>query len=65
MRQRRKERSVDARDWWKQERERVLAKEWHQDVNNMHADCLKYEKYRNQFMGMWQLPEDYSIEEEL
>ncbi len=65
MRQRRKERSVDARDWWKQERERVMAKEWHQDVNNMHADCLKYEKYRNQFMGMWQLPEDYGIEEEL
>jgi N-methylhydantoinase B/oxoprolinase/acetone carboxylase alpha subunit len=65
MRQRRKERSVDAQDWWKQERKRVLAKEWHQDVNNMYADCLKYDKFRNQFVGMWQLPEDYSIEEVL
>ena len=30
MRQRRKERSVDASEWWKQERERVMSKKWHQ-----------------------------------
>jgi N-methylhydantoinase B/acetone carboxylase alpha subunit len=61
MRNRRKERSVDAQDWWRQEREKVLRKEFSEDVYNMYADCLKYEKFRRQFMGMWQLPEDYKL----
>jgi N-methylhydantoinase B/oxoprolinase/acetone carboxylase alpha subunit len=61
MRNRRKERSVDAREWWRNEREQVLRKEFSEDVYNMYADCLKYEKFRRQFMGMWQLPEDYKL----
>ena len=61
MRNRRKERSVDARDWWRQEREQVLRKGWTEDVYNMFADNLKYDKFRRQFMGMWQLPEDYRL----
>jgi len=61
MRNRRKEKSVDARDWWEKERERVLRKEWCEDVYNMYADVLKYDKFRRQFMGMWQLPEDYGL----
>jgi N-methylhydantoinase B/acetone carboxylase alpha subunit len=61
MRLRRKERSVDARDWWRKEREQVLRKEFSEDVYNMYADILKYEKFRRQFMGMWQLPEDYRL----
>ena len=61
MRDRRKERSVDAREWWRQEREQVLGKEFSEDVYNMYADCLQYEKFRRQFMGMWQLPEDYKL----
>jgi len=27
----------------------------------MYADCLKYPKFRREFMGMWQLPEDYRL----
>jgi len=61
MRNRRKERSVDAREWWRNEREEVLRKEFSEDVHNMYADCLKYEKFRRQFTGMWQLPEDYKL----
>ena len=61
LRNRRKERSVDARDWWSKEREQVLRKEFSEDVYNMYADILNYEKFRRAFMGMWQLPEDYSL----
>jgi len=61
MRVRRKDRSVDAKDWWKSEREHVLSKEFSADVYNMYADILKYEKFRHEFIGMWQLPEDYIL----
>ncbi len=61
MRLRRKERSIDAKDWWKKEREQVLRKDFSEDVYNMYADCLKYPKFRREFMGMWQLPEDYRL----
>jgi len=61
MRERRKERSVDAKEWWMQERKRVLEGGWHDDIRNMFSDCFKYKKFRDQFIGMWQLPEDYNI----
>ena len=38
MRQKRKERSVDAKEWWKKEREQVIRKEFQEDVRNMYAD---------------------------
>ncbi|MBM3133189.1 MAG: hypothetical protein FJZ95_09205, partial [Chloroflexi bacterium] len=61
LRNRRKERSVDARDWWNQERRRVREKEWHADVGAMYADCCKYPKFRKQFYGMWHLPEEHKV----
>jgi len=61
MRKRRKERSVNARKWWEEEREMVLKKEFPEDVYNMYADCLKYGKFRGEFKGIWQLPEDYQL----
>jgi len=61
MRNRRKERSVYARDWWGTEREQVLSKRLSEDVCNMYADCLKYERFRREFTEMWQLPEGYSL----
>ncbi|NQT47736.1 MAG: hypothetical protein HQ578_02035, partial [Chloroflexi bacterium] len=61
MRNERKEKSLDVNEWWKQERERVLRKEFSEDVAGMYADCLKWNKFRTQFMGMWQLPEDYGL----
>jgi acetone carboxylase, alpha subunit len=61
MRKVRKEKSLDAKDWWKQEREKVLAKEFNPEVRSMYADCLKWPKFRKQFLAMWQLPEDYKL----
>jgi len=61
LRNRRREKSLDAKDWWRQERQTVLKKEWSEDVYSMFADCLKWEKFRHQFMGMWQLPQDYQL----
>jgi hypothetical protein len=61
MRRRRRDRSVDAKDWWREERQQVMRKELPEDVYNMYADCLKYGKFRREFMGMWQLPEDYNL----
>jgi len=61
MRQRRKESSVDAKEWWKTEREQVVKKGFSVDVYNMYADCLKYDKFRRDFSGMWQLPQDYKL----
>jgi N-methylhydantoinase B/acetone carboxylase alpha subunit len=61
MRQRRKARSVDAKEWWKKEREQVLKREFSEEVYNMYADILKYDKFRREFSGMWQLPQDYRL----
>jgi len=57
----RKEKSVNASDWWKEERQHVLSKGWCEEARNMFADGMKYDKFRNQFVGMWQLPEDYGL----
>ncbi|MDD5093120.1 MAG: hydantoinase B/oxoprolinase family protein [Dehalococcoidia bacterium] len=61
MRSRRKERSVLVKDWWHQEREKVLNKELPELVRNMYGDCLKYGKFRREFTQMWHLPEEYQI----
>ncbi|MFC2000609.1 hydantoinase B/oxoprolinase family protein [Chloroflexota bacterium] len=61
MHNRRKLSSVDARDWWANEREQVLRKGFCEDVYNMYADCLNYEKFRREFVGMWLLPQDFSL----
>lgn len=57
----RKEKSLDAREWWKQEREKVLARKFTEPTQSMYADCLKWPKFRKEFLGMWQLPEDYTV----
>jgi len=61
MRNRRKERSVPAKDWLARERGKVLKKEFGEEVRGMYADCLKYDKFKHQFTDMWQLPEDYRL----
>jgi acetone carboxylase alpha subunit len=61
LRLKRKERAVAAKEWWKKEREQVLKKDFSEDVYNMYADSLKYEKFHREFTGMWQLPEDYHL----
>jgi len=53
--------SVVARDWWSGEREQILRKEFAEDVSNMYADILTYGKFRHEFMGIWQLPDNYHL----
>ena len=59
IRKEREDKSLDAMLWWKGERGHVLNRDFTEDVRNMYADVLNYDKFRRQFMGMWQLPEDY------
>lgn len=61
MRLKRKERAVDAKEWWKKEREQVLKRDFSEDVYSMYADSLKYERFHREFTGVWQLPEDYCL----
>jgi len=59
IRDRRQERSLEGKDWWKQERAKVHGKDFRDEVNLMYADSCKYEKFRDKFTGFWHLPEDY------
>jgi N-methylhydantoinase B/oxoprolinase/acetone carboxylase alpha subunit len=61
MRRRRKERAVSGKEWWAQQRQRVMNKEFSEPVYNLYSDVLKYEKFRSKFMSTWQLPEDYKL----
>jgi len=61
MRNRRKGRSIDAKEWWKQERQVVIDKKWHEDMYAMYADNCKYEKFSKQIYKMWQFPDEYSF----
>ena len=61
MRRKRKERAISAKEWWAEQRQRVLNNDFSQPVCNLYGDVLKYEKFRRQFIGTWQLPEDYAL----
>jgi hypothetical protein len=61
MRRGRKERAVSGKEWWAQQRQRVMNKEFSKPVYNLYSDVLKYEKFRSKFMSTWQLPEDYKL----
>jgi len=57
----RKENSVNTKDWWQQERKKVLDKNFHELTYEMYKDCMNYPKFANQMKGIWQLPEDYTL----
>ena len=61
IRRKRKERALSGRDWWAQQRQRVLNKEFSQPVHDLYSDILKYDKFRRQFTSTWQLPQDYGL----
>jgi len=62
MRNTRKEKSIDASEWWQKERDRVVRQDFSNDVYNMYADIMKYDKFRREFTGVWQLPAEYAFE---
>ena len=61
MLNRRRERAVPAKDWWRRERQQVLGKELSEDVHSMYTDCLRYDKFSHAFKRMWHLPDDYAL----
>ena len=62
IRKKRKSRAVSAKEFWKRERSKVMAKQFsHMDISNMYKDTLQYPKWHKEFYGFWQLSEDYKI----
>jgi N-methylhydantoinase B/oxoprolinase/acetone carboxylase alpha subunit len=61
MRERRREKAKPFREWWRQERERVLNKEFREEVCYIYQDILQNEKSGPQFRGFWQVGEDYQL----
>jgi len=63
MKVQRKAESVDAREWWKDERRLLKENKMHLDVNNMYADLLKYPGFAGRFKAFWQLDEGYALQQ--
>ncbi len=63
MRQARKERSVPFKEWWAQERERVIAKEnMNVAVQDMWRSSMELSpEYGAELRAFWQLPEDFTF----
>lgn len=62
IRKRRREKAVPFREWWKNERELILKKEFKSPIHiDFHRDLLKWGKSRADFIGTWQLGDDYQL----
>lgn len=57
----RKKLAIPARDWWLQERARVLKRDMVEEIRDMHQGCLTFDKYRKEFTSFWQLGEDFKL----
>jgi hypothetical protein len=42
--------------WWRHERQRVLARDFAPEVNEMYEQSLSFAKFRREFDGFWQVP---------
>jgi acetone carboxylase, alpha subunit len=63
FRKQRLERGRPTREWWAQERERVLAGEVIDAVKVAYAESMKLsERWAAEFRGFWDLPEDFAFE---
>jgi acetone carboxylase alpha subunit len=64
MRRERIARAVPVREWMKEERERILAKDASIQVRHMYASCFaSSEPFRRQFQDFWALPESWTLTE--
>jgi len=55
--------SLPVEDWWRAERDRVLARDFLPEVGEMYAQSLSFAKFRREFTGFWQLPADFTVAE--
>jgi len=63
FRKQRLERGRPTREWWTQERERVLAGEVIDAVKVAYAESMKLSvRWAGEFRGFWDLPEDFAFE---
>lgn len=61
-RQERRAEAVPVRQWWSRTRNRIQAQDFKvPEVRDMHADCMRYPRYREDFIEFWQLGDDYKI----
>jgi N-methylhydantoinase B len=64
----RRERLEDARpvrEWWRKQRERVLARDAIEPVKVMYAECMRLSpRWAAEYRGFWDLPEDFEWEAE-
>lgn len=62
-RRRRLERARPARDWWTEQRERVLTQELSEPVRVMFAETMRLSpRFAAEYRGFWDLPEDFEFE---
>jgi acetone carboxylase, gamma subunit len=63
FREQRLKRARPVREWWKAERERVLAQEMIEPIKVGYAEAMRLsERWAAEFRGFWDLPEDFDIE---
>ncbi|MBE3560882.1 MAG: hydantoinase B/oxoprolinase family protein [Ktedonobacteraceae bacterium] len=62
MRQERKQKAIPAREFWQQERERVLARDFIEPVRDMYRSSMELSaEWREKFLRFWDLPADFSF----
>ena len=64
LRRARLDESVDVEQWWKTERAQIQAKAFVPEVAEMYQQSLDFDKFRNEYLGFWQLPADFGFGEE-
>jgi len=63
VRRRRLERARPVRDWWAEQRERVLAQDLIEPVKVMFSESMRLEPgWAAEFRGFWDLPEDFDFD---
>ncbi|HEX8752884.1 MAG TPA: hydantoinase B/oxoprolinase family protein [Solirubrobacterales bacterium] len=63
VRRRRLERARPAREWWAEQRQRVLDQDLIEPVKVMYAESMRLEpRWAAEFRGFWDLPEDFDFD---
>jgi len=64
-RRRRLERARPVREWWKEQRERVIAQDFIEPVRSMYAESMKLSpRWAAELRGFWDLDEDFDFDAE-
>jgi acetone carboxylase gamma subunit len=65
MRRERLDRAKPVREWWRRERERVMAEGFDDPVKVCYAESMRLSaRFAAEFRGFWDLPEDFQVDAE-